>query len=153
MFYLGLPMYRFLISILLLLVPAHYLAEQNTAHQVCYSSIYGENKKLDIAYSLCSKAAKTGNTNSLVLLAETLYMGYGVEQDYLKAGEIYLKAAEAGHVHAQLMLFFVHAVRAPEESTDSQIQLALEYLKKSAATGYPKAQELLKKYNELKNKS
>lgn len=144
-------MLRKLLPLYFFLIPISAFAEENTAHEMCYSAIYNENKNLDNAYSLCREASESGDINSIVLLAETIYMGYGVEQDYIKAGELYLQAAEAGHVHAQLMLFFVHAVRAPEKSTDTQMQIALEYLKKSAASGYPKAQEILNKYNELKN--
>lgn len=94
----------------------------DVAHNACYSYIYGENGfelNYQKAFEWCSIAANLGRASAQTLLAELL-QGNGVEQNLVKAAELYEKAALQDHVHAQLMMFLVQNVYRQEQSTQEE---------------------------------
>jgi len=124
----------------------------NSAHDACYSFIYGKNdviKSYDKAFKWCEIGSnKEKNNSSTTLLAELYLLGNGVEKNILKATELYIKSANTGHTHAQLMIYYIYHIESPELASDKQKKIALKYLKSSAKSGNKKAIKMLSKYNK-----
>ncbi len=116
------------------------------AHAACYRYIYGQGAPLDYdkAFKWCSIAAEDMGASSLTLLAELYYLGNGVPQDKSKSFSLYKQAADMGHMHAQLMVFF-HYVSG--WGIEQNSRMALHYLNKSVSQGYEKA--IIEKENYL----
>lgn len=48
--------------------------------------------------------ARTGDADAQCTLGDCYYFGFGVERDYVKATEMYIKAADQGYDKARLKL-------------------------------------------------
>ena len=116
-----------------------------TAHQICFAYINDYGASIDVPSHIdyCQQAAEQGAPSSVTLLAEAHYHGLGVEQDLPKAGSLFAQAAASGHVHAQMMTYFVYVKRLGESSTAEQKAMAMQYLQAAADAGYGKAIQVL----------
>jgi TPR repeat protein len=80
-------------------------------------------------------------------LAETYLYGLATPVDIDTALAFYDKAAEAGHIHAQLIVYILNNEYLADESTPEQKWRGLAFLQQSAAAGYEKAQKKLEQAN------
>jgi len=87
-------------------------------------------------------AANSGNADSQTQLGDAYYNGNGLEQDYLKAFQWYLKAAEQGHCEAQYNVAFAYANGI---GTQNDMGKAIEWYSTSADQGVALAQYILAK--------
>jgi len=87
-------------------------------------------------------AANSGIADSQNQLGDAYYNGNGLEQDYLKAFQWFLKAAEQGHGDAQYNLAFAYANGV---GTQRNMEKAIEWYGKSADQGVALAQYVLAK--------
>lgn len=69
-------------------------------------------------FAIYAKAAAAGSAEGQYGLGVCYASGYGVEQNTLRAIEWYTKAAEAGHMHAQLSLAELYAAEAEKWMTE-----------------------------------
>ncbi len=87
-------------------------------------------------------AANSGNANSQNQLGDAYFDGNGLEQDYTKAFEWYLRAAEQGHGKAQYNVAYAYA---NGEGILRNIEEAVKWYSLSAAQGVTLAQYVLAK--------
>jgi TPR repeat protein len=114
------------------------------AHSACFAYIYGDDRvRIDYrkARKWCAEGDREGNAKSTTLLAETYLYGLATPVDIDTALAFYDKAAEAGHIHAQLMVYILNNEYLADESTPEQKWRGLAFLQQSAAAGYEKAQK------------
>lgn len=97
-------------------------------------------KPLTANDSLKDIALEYRDATAAFLIAEKHYKGYGVEQNYQQAMRWYAKAAEFGHVRAQLKLgeMYYYGI-----GTEKKPGVAVKWLKQPAEQGYSNAQYLL----------
>ena len=109
--------------------------------------IYANNDEYDTAIDMLTKAAETGDSNSMYDLGNIYMYGKeydlesfkpwtGVEIDEQKAVKWYIKAAEAGHSSSMRKLAECYHKGV---GTEKNPELALYWYKKSAVTGNPTA--------------
>lgn len=85
-------------------------------------------------------AAKTGNREAMAALGSMFAEGLGVERDYNRALEWYLKAAEAGHVAAQSVAARMYATGTGVAKSDAQ---SLFWARRAADAGDAGAQYIM----------
>ena len=119
--------------------------DQDARHRLCYRFIYGDGVTKDYSQAKhwCELATASGNPNSQTLLAEIYYYGQGVPVDYKKAFDLFDAAARQGHPHAQYRLAIMYGRGQGVASDDARAE---EWLRRSAASGYEPAKELLRKF-------
>jgi len=121
-------------------------SEIRLMHTYCYKNLYGNlvtNINLGIAYKWCAMSAERGYPKSLTLLAEMYYLGLHVEQDYQRAYEYYLMAANKNNAHAQWMLHHIHINGLGRDVSESE---AKQWLFKAASSGHVKAKKEYAQY-------
>jgi len=87
-------------------------------------------------------AAKSGSVEAQNQLGDAYYDGMGIEQDYAKAFEWYLRAAVQGHGKAQYSIAYAYANGI---GTQKNIEEAIKWYGKSADQGVALAQYVLAK--------
>lgn len=123
-------------------------------HQNCYSYLHGEGieKNLEEAFSWCERGAALEIPSSITLLAEMYRHGLFVDKDDDRARELYLQAANLGHVHAQYMVGHLALVLAKSQE---DVELTCRWLTRAANRGYERAQlelrDLERLYSESRN--
>jgi len=120
-------------------------SEIKLMHSYCYKNRYGNlisNVNLDIAYKWCAMSAERGNPKSLTLLAEMYYLGLHVEQNYERAYDLYLLAANKNNAHSQWMLYYIYSNGIGRETSPLE---AKQWLLKAVSNGHKKAQEEITK--------
>lgn len=80
-------------------------------------------------------AAEAGNMIAVAELADLYYQGKGVARDYVKAVELYTKAAEAGNPYGMYKLGCIICADQGSVSKIADIDVAVEYLKKASNFG------------------
>ena len=113
-----------------------------TVPGACFAYIYGDDRvRIDYrkARKWCAEGDREGNAKSTTLLAETYLYGLGTPVDIDTALAFYDKAAEAGQIHAQLMVYILNNEYLADEGTPEQKRRGLAFLQQSAAAGYEKA--------------
>jgi TPR repeat protein len=121
-------------------------SEIRLMHSYCYKNLYGNlitSINLDIAYKWCAMSADRGYPKSLTLLAEMHFLGLHVEQNYQRAYELYLMAANKNNAHAQWMLHYIHLNGFGREVSELE---AKQWLLKAASNGHDKAKQKASHY-------
>jgi TPR repeat protein len=124
-------------------------SEIRLMHGYCYKNIYGNlvtNVNLDIAYKWCAMSAQRGYPKSLTLLAEMHFLGLHVEQNYQRAYELYLMAANKNNAHAQWMLHYIHLNGLGQKVSELE---AKQWLLKAASNGHEKAKQEASQYAQV----
>ena len=109
------------------------------------------NKSLDQAYKCYSKAASMGCDKAMNKLALWYWDGHYIEQNKLKAKELFLKAAENGNVNSMYNLGLL--LTENNDYNSEELKAAIYWLNKAADLGlnisYNKIGDLLEENGEL----
>jgi len=106
-------------------------------------NLYDSSKKSDKkeAFSIFEELAKAGYAPAQYYLGQCYFLSWGVKEDFDKAVEWYLKAAEQGHALAQCEIATQYEYGMSGFPKD--IHKAAEWRRKAAANGNKYAQEWL----------
>jgi TPR repeat protein len=101
---------------------------------------YGQNKQGIKAVNALSKAVNLNHVEANYALAWLYYHGKYVTQDYNKATQLYLFAAQNGSAEAQNMMGILYS---KGQGVEMNRTTAFEWLKKSAKNGHTHNKNIL----------
>lgn len=129
-------------------LPGAVVADNDTVHRQCYTSINNPENKPDYqaAYKWCKIGAERGIPSSQVLFAQLHMNGNDIPKDLPIALEWYDKAGRQEHPFALLTLYRMHAVG---EGTPKDGVKAVAFLRRAAAAKLPTAVEELERVENM----